>query len=249
MIRSVSLKQFRYVLLIVVLLQVFNNKVSAQCRDTLWRHVYHSYRFSTHDSCMAVTGYVQSLIYEADGDIHIRLTVDTPFRYMLNSANFASEYGKLVLEPVCATTCTQADAIASCAGFTNTVYIPAVGEYVQATGSYVTDNDHGWNELHPVSSIRIVPLETNFLPAPSFTGVTIYPNPAKDHITFHLNEKPTSPVRITLQDAVGRSAGQYQLLNSQSLDVTTSYLPAGSYVFHVEQGDNYIQKGTFVVIK
>jgi hypothetical protein len=169
---------------------------------------------------------------------------------MLNSYNYSGEYGKLVCEPVCATTCTQPDAMSSCASFTNTVFIPAVGEYVAVTGSYVTDNDHGWNELHPVTKIQIIPpAGISSMQTTPCTGVTAFPNPAKDHITFKLNETPTSPVHITIQDAVGRLGGQYQMFATNTLDITTTYLPAGIYYYHVEQDGKYIQKGNFTVIK
>lgn len=225
-----------------------NNTTNAQCDSSLWAHVYHSYRLAVNTQCMTATGFVYSLIYEADGDIHIRLTVDSPFTYMLNAVNFSGQYGKLVCEPICATTCTQADAIASCAGFTNTVFIPSVGEHVAVTGSYCTDNDHGWNEIHPVTKIVIQPLAAPVAPDVPFTGVTVFPNPASDHIVFKLNELPRTPVHITIQDKLGRLAGQYQLLTTSTLDVTTTYLPEGTYVFHVEQGDKYVQKGSFVVM-
>jgi len=48
---------------------------------------------------------------------------------------------------------------------------------------------------------------------------------------------------------VGRLAGQYQLLQTTSLDVTTTYLPSGKYFFHVEKDNKYIQGGSFEVIQ
>ena len=183
-------------IILVCFLSLFTRAAFAQCQDTLWKHVYHSYRLAVNDSCMNVSGIVYSLIYEADGDIHIRLTVDPAYTYMLNSANYSGELGKLVCEPLCATTCTQADAIASCAGFTNTVFIPAVGEHVWVTGSYVTDNDHGWNELHPVTRI----LMYNTLAAGNVNGtktpeVAVYPNPAPQFVNFDLSEKQLADKR------------------------------------------------------
>jgi len=165
---------------------------------------------------MTISGTVYSLIYEADGDIHIRVTLDTPYTYMLNAVNVSGQYGKLVCEPVCATTCTQADAVASCAAFTNTVYIPTVGEHVLVTGSFVTDNDHGWNEIHPVTSIVIGnSVGVSNITAANTTEVTVYPNPAKSHVNFKLSGKPSATVYITISDEIGRSAGQIHLLRDQ----------------------------------
>ncbi len=243
-----------YILLFSLLMcfaSLFKSESSgAQCTDSLWSHVYHSYRLFTHDSCMAVSGKIFSLIYEADGDIHIRLTVDSPYTYLLNAVNYSGQYGKLVCEPLCATTCTQADAIASCAGFVNTVYIPAVGEHVIVRGSYVTDNDHGWNELHPVTSITV-----GYLYAPAniqpdnLPALNIYPNPAKTYMKFSLSEKPSSPVYITISDAIGRLAGQYQLFETTELEVNTRFLPSGKYYYHANKDEKHLSSGSFIVIK
>jgi hypothetical protein len=223
--------------------------VKAQaCDNTLWNHVYHAYRLAIHDSCMSVTGTVYSLIYEADGDIHIRVTLDPDYTYMLNSVNYSGQYGKLVCEPLCATTCTQADAIASCATLTNTVYIPAVGEYVKVTGSYVTDNDHGWNELHPVTRIALV---SNTLGTANITPVipevSVFPNPANAYVNFTLSEKPTSPVYITISDESGRLAGQYQMLEMVNLKINSKYLPSGTYFYHVAEDNKTISGGSFII--
>lgn len=224
------------------------NSVNAQtCDQSLWAHVYNSYRLAVHDSCMSVTGTVYTLIYEADGDIHIRLTVDTEYTYMLNASNYSGEDGRLVCEPICSTTCTQADAISSCASFTNTVFIPAAGEYVRVTGNYVTDNDHGWNELHPVSSIVIIPpagIQHTTMVTPD---VSVFPNPANNDVNFKLSESPSSPVHITITDESGRSAGQYQMLGMTNLKVNSRYLPSGKYFYHISQDNKPTGSGSFVI--
>ena len=230
------------------ILSVFFISGYSQCDSSLWTHVYHSYRLQVNTQCMSASGTVFSLIYEADGDIHIRLTVDSPFLYMLNASNYSGELGKLVCEPLCATTCTQTDAIASCAGFTNTVFIPAVGEHVVVTGSYVTDNDHGWNELHPVTSIVIGSISgVANVAAPNDPEVSVFPNPASTHVTFKLSEKPSSTVYITIADAMGRLAGQYQMLDMTELNINTRYLPAGKYFYSVHKEGASVKGGNFVI--
>jgi hypothetical protein len=114
------------------------------CDTSLWPHVYHNYRLIIHDTCMSVTGHIDDSYSEADGDYHIRLNLDTQYRYMLNSLNISDEYSDLVCEPICVATITQSDAVAPCAGVVNHVYLPNIGEYVKITGPYCTDNDHGW---------------------------------------------------------------------------------------------------------
>ena len=238
------------IFLLSAILPLFSNYASAQCDNTLWSHVYHNYRLAVHDSCMTVSGTVYSLIYEADGDIHIRLTTDPAFTSLLNSVNYSGQYGKLVCEPICATTCTQTDAISSCASFTNTVFIPAVGEHVLVTGSYITDNDHGWNEIHPVTRIVIGSLGvTNEITGNGSVDVSVFPNPATSHVTFKLSEKPSSPVYITISDAMGRLAGQYQMLETTNLEINTRYLPSGKYFYNITEGGKSIKGGNFALVK
>ena len=219
------------------------------CDASLWNHVYNSYRLVIDSACMDVTGTVYSLINEADGDIHIRLTVDTQFTYMLNSSNYSGELGKLVCEPVCATTVTQSDAISSCANFTNTVYIPNVGERVIVTGPYVTDNDHGWNELHPVTSITIIyPAGIEEANGNIMDGFKVYPSPADEQINMEFAQALNAPVYIMIYDALGRSAGNYQLFGTKKLTITSTYLPAGTYFYSMRQDSGVIGKGEFVVV-
>ena len=220
---------------------------SAYCDTTLWPHVYHNYRLVVHTPCMSVTGLVDDIYSEADGDYHIRLEVDTQYKYLLNSVNISDEYGDLVCEPICAATITQSDAVAPCAGLTNTVFLPNIGEYVKITGPYVTDNDHGWNELHPVTSIEIVsPTQVAAVPSEKIE-IKTFPNPADEFINFALSAYPDAPVQIILSDALGRSAGQYQMLNTLQLKVTTDWFPAGMYYYTIIQKSKVLKTGSFAV--
>lgn len=119
-------------------------------------HVYNPDRLEVLNACQTVSGTVERVIQEADGDTHIRLQVDQGFENLLNQANYDYQYGTLVLEIVCAYSVTQQDAIAACSGYTNSIAIPSVDERISVQGQYVTDLDHGWNEIHPVFSIRVL---------------------------------------------------------------------------------------------
>jgi hypothetical protein len=51
---------------------------------------------------------------------------------------------------------TQTDAKPACASFSDHTAIPPVGSHVAITGSFVTEKNHGkWNEIHPVSTIKV----------------------------------------------------------------------------------------------
>jgi hypothetical protein len=40
----------------------------------------------------------------------------------------------------------------------NFVQIPKNGNTIEVYGAWVTDNPHGWNELHPTWKIKILPV-------------------------------------------------------------------------------------------
>jgi hypothetical protein len=138
---------------------------SGQCDDTLWGHVYHSYRLTVHQQCISVTGTVvdatngkepDGVRHEADGDTHGWLKVDSQFQNLLNAGNINNEGGNLVFEIICKYPVTQPDAVDACKNYQNQVNIPPVGSHVRIVGVYVQDSFHAqWMEIHPVTSIAV----------------------------------------------------------------------------------------------
>ena len=117
------------------------------------RYVYNPYRLAVEAACIRVTGVVQAVRQEADGDFHILVALDPAFRHLLTPANQGVELGDLVVEPICVRSVTQTDAIAICASDPDPLPppYPVVGEQVWMEGRYVFDLDHsGWAELHPL---------------------------------------------------------------------------------------------------
>lgn len=117
-------------------------------------HVYSPDRLKLLAACVTVTGTVAVIRSETDGDLHVLLKLDPGEEKYLNAKNISAELGDLVLEPVCVRSPTQADAIPACAGYANPLLIPAVGSHVSVSGAWVLDQDHGWQELHPVFSFN-----------------------------------------------------------------------------------------------
>jgi len=131
--------------------------------------------------CVVVTGKVYRIYPpDQDGDYKMLLTVDLQrIRdyerfgvHLLNFFNFTGgRDGRLVVEVVCAYPVTDPDrrngAYIVCPGYTNRVYKPRrEGERVSVIGELVTDTgpsranpvqDHGWKEIHPVTSITPIP--------------------------------------------------------------------------------------------
>jgi len=123
-----------------------------------------------------VTGTIAEIRVEPDGDLHVLLKLDPGQQRYVNNKNVSDQQGDLVLEPVCVKPVTQADAVAACAGYVNPIVLPPVGTHTAVTGAWVLDTDHGWLEIHPVSSFTP---DTPATPTPKATPTpTATPTPA-----------------------------------------------------------------------
>ena len=140
----------------------------AGCGDGRWKHVYHPTRLLVKLDCVTVTGTIvdatasqshhqaDGVRHEGDGDTHGWLKVDPQFANLINAGNTSDEAGNLVFELVCHYPVTQSDAASACATFADHTTIPPVGTHVAITGTFVQEKNHKkWNEIHPVSKIKI----------------------------------------------------------------------------------------------
>ncbi len=129
---------------------------ATQCDQCLWKYVYNPGRLQVLDPCISVTGTVEETHKEADGDVHILFRLDQQFESLLNEKNISRQHGDLILEPICQGKVRQADAEESCSGYNGPYFEPQIGQRYLVSGAYVHDADHGWNELHPVTSMQPV---------------------------------------------------------------------------------------------
>lgn len=129
----------------------FRNPI--KCDDSLWKYVHSPSRLKIIKNCISVTGIIISEKSKPDGDYHIRLKLDSQYKHLLNTKNMSRQGGTLVLEPICENKVTQKDSKKACAKYKGDIEDAAKGAHVKVTGSYVLDKYHGWNEIHPVSSI------------------------------------------------------------------------------------------------
>ena len=136
--------------------------VSAGCilPSDVAAHVYHAYRLTVLNPCATVVGTIVRIRLEADGDYHIQVqpdpaSLDPTGGHWVNARNVSGQSGYLIVEPVCETHVTQADAVATCAGYVNPIKVPPVGSHVTATGPWVLDRDHGWQEIHPAEVLVV----------------------------------------------------------------------------------------------
>lgn len=127
---------------------------ATQCDQSLWEYVYNPGRLQVLDPCISVTGTVEEIRKETDGDVHILFRLDQQFESLLNEKNISRQYGDLILEPICQGKVTQANAAEPCSRYDGPYFEPEIGQRYVVSGAYVHDADHGWNELHPVTSMQ-----------------------------------------------------------------------------------------------
>lgn len=139
---------------------------SAACRpgDPL-ANVWGEDRLKLVQRCITVTGTVDTVTQEEDGDVHVDLRLDPGQEHLLNAANRDKVQGDLVTEIVPADQpgCVAGQPMPITLGkFENGICTgadlatPKVGERVSEVGPYVLDINHGWMEVHPVWSITIL---------------------------------------------------------------------------------------------
>ena len=148
----------------------------AACRNDLNAGVYHPQRLIVQRPCVAVTGVVDLVRQEPDGDAHVNLRLAPADDDLLNARNLAGEHGDLVVEivPADQPSCTPGQPpkpprgsynYGICSGLR--LVTPAVGALVQVIGPYVLDADHGWMEVHPVWLLSVRQGSAVLPPAPT----------------------------------------------------------------------------------
>ncbi|OLC36999.1 MAG: hypothetical protein AUH84_00205 [Thaumarchaeota archaeon 13_1_40CM_4_38_7] len=189
---------------------------TVQCDPILWEHVYRPQRLNIIELCAQVTGTIENIRAEKDGDYHVRLALDPQYKDMINQANVEQQHGDIVLETICQNPIEQADAVESCQGISDIINIPRVGTYVKVTGSYVLDLEHSsWAEIHPVSSIEVI-LQNGTTVSASNTGATVQNNPASKQNST----SGTLHIDLAEQDYIARGS-----IQSMTVEITDGTNP------------------------
>jgi hypothetical protein len=116
--------------------------------------VYHPDRLVVLNPCQRASGVIQDVRDEEDGDLHVLVRLDRPYRRLLNSGNYGQQHGWLVVE-----------FMARDAGH---LPEPNTGTRITIWGASVLDTDHGWQEIHPV--FRLVMGGRTYMSGPRFGG-------------------------------------------------------------------------------
>lgn len=104
-------------------------------------------RFTVLSTCEKVIGIVHDMTgtKQDDGDYQFNLDVQEPYKTLLNHGNINQVNGMLVIE-----------IIPKDQNNNSSVQVPKNGDRIQAYGAWVTDNPHGWNELHPAWKLKVL---------------------------------------------------------------------------------------------
>jgi hypothetical protein len=127
---------------------------AADCDASLWNRVYSPKRLQQAAVCSSATGVIAESDADPDGDQHLLLKLDPGQETLVNKRNKKKKDNELVIEIVCANPTTMKKPLKACAGYTNRIPIPAMGQHVKVTGTYVLDTHNGWMEIHPVSRVE-----------------------------------------------------------------------------------------------
>lgn len=149
----------RFVLLTILLPLLSVAAYGQDCTGSkaLMKHVYHPARLVEQKGCVTVKGIIMKKVKEKDGDFHVRLKLDSgQDADLINDKNKSIQGGFLVFEPICVLPVTQASAKKACKGFKQKISLPNVGDHVSVTGIHMLDSEHGWLEIHPVTSIKVI---------------------------------------------------------------------------------------------
>ena len=133
-----------------------NSDKKTDCNEDLWKHVYNPQRLKVLSDCISAIGTVVQVSKESDGDLHIQLKLNQNEMGLLNQKNYSNANGNLIAEIICMNKISQSDAVQPCLNCPMNINVPNVGDEILVQGTYVVDLHHGWNEIHPVSSIKII---------------------------------------------------------------------------------------------
>jgi hypothetical protein len=107
----------------------------SHCRKIPLAGVYNPQRLEVKDPCKTVSGTVEKIRHEKDGDYHVNLKLDSQYTELINEKNKTKQKGDLVVEII------PMDQ--------SKIPAPKVGQHISVTGAYVLDKQHGWMEIHP----------------------------------------------------------------------------------------------------
>ena len=95
---------------------------------------------------------------EPDGDHHVWFKVDPGFEYLLNAEDRFNGQPALLGEitPDCPLATNPSDPLTAAKCPPSKLPIPHAGDRIAIDGPWVLDTNHGWREIHPIDSIKVL---------------------------------------------------------------------------------------------
>lgn len=123
---------------------------SSSCGPDPMKDVRKPGRFVILSLCQHAEGKVMKVMKERDGDWHIAVKLNSEYAHLLNGVNMKKFHGWLVteVEPKDQPHITKPKAGKN-------------GWCIAIDGPWVTDTEHGWNEIHPILKLE----KTNACPS------------------------------------------------------------------------------------
>jgi len=130
---------------------------AGECDESLWSHIYNSGRLEVIDKCIGVTGTVDKVIKEDDGDYTIHILLDQGFEVLLGEQNIDKYNGALLVRAICQH--KDKEKKEECKSLDKPLAIPAKGAHVRVVGSYVLDRTTAYAVagIYPATSITTIP--------------------------------------------------------------------------------------------
>jgi hypothetical protein len=133
------------------------------CRTPPKQGVYSPDRLILLKACQSVTGIVVEVHPPSpDGDHTFNLRLDAAFASLENAKNVAEGGLHIEIVPPDQPGCVKGQTVFAggqnlgpCSGAD--IPLPRVGQHIQVTGAYVQDTGNGWNELHPIWQLQLLP--------------------------------------------------------------------------------------------
>jgi hypothetical protein len=120
--------------------------------------VYQPDRLQVLDACAHAEGVVLAVVPEPDGDYHVWIDVGSKYGHLLNGEDHFQGRPALLAEitPDCPLSTNPPNALAASRCARSEIPIPKQGERIAIDGPWVLDTNHGWNEIHPIDTLKVL---------------------------------------------------------------------------------------------
>lgn len=138
-------------------LPLLRNAGSSHGYNCTRMHIYIPRRLD-FEGCRTVTGVIEQVKIEPDGDSHALLKLDEKYKDLLTKQNYQKQQGYLVIEDTCHAKPSDILVHLVCLNYVSRLPAPKLNKRYEITGNYVIDDWHGsWAEIHGLAELKQLP--------------------------------------------------------------------------------------------